>query len=729
MLRRLTATVVLFSGLAMMGAGSFMEARQADPAQLAFEDARRIEVIDRDLRGAIMKYRDVVTRYASNRAVAAIALVRLAACYQQLGQPEATATLQRVVRDFADQPTAVAAARAAMSAARPAVAAQTTVARRVVYEDSEWNPVAVSPDGRFAVGRAAGVRPLMLRTLPARDDRPLFPQSETSGIAGAPVFSRDGGMAAFIWVERQGDVQSTSIGVIGTSPNAVPRRITPAVAGNVNRVYPVAWSADGSSIIVRTAQFSHSRPGGIDGMTSSTLAWVSVESGATTKSIPFSTESLSEDMSPNGDYFAYEKAVIPGTGPVTESSIYTIDSFGRNETEVVRIAGRHRSPVWMPDGSAILFISNRNNGRDGLWAVRVQNGQPASEPVLIQDSLASDVRLAGVAVDGTVYLGEIQPERQHVFISDRGVPAARGLRAFVGGDVGWSPDGASIAFLKSEGAGRGNSLIIKNAATGEEQQFDHPSRLAASQVRWSRDGASILVLVQGADFHIFDVQSGQFRAVPIAEGRVRAPGADISPDGKTIYVASRSAEPSTRAPFTQLVAVDVATGAERTLADLAALGHGSNWPVPPGISVSPDGQSVALQVGEANPPVVTARVVLVATAGSGSRNLTGPYRMDNIVGTIAWTPDGQSVLYFTGSAQQGVWRLMKVSAGGGEPVFDGLERATLVNDSSLPLLASYPPWGLTVSPDGSRVAFGIAAGRSSQLVALDYVSAAIARAR
>ena len=492
MLRRWMVMVVLLAGVAMAGAGSFVQARQADPAEQAFEAARKVEVIDRDLRGAIAKYRDVVTRYASNRAIAANALVRLAACYQQLSQPEAMPTYQRVVRDFADQPTAVAAAKAAITAARPAAAAQTSLVRRVVYEDNEWNAVAVSPDGRYAVGRAAGTRPLMLRTLPAKDDRVLFREMDGSAIGGPPVFSPNGTMAAFHWIETQGNVRTTSIGVVGTSPNAAARRITPAVAGNINRIAPIAWSADGSSVIVRTTEFSSEGR-----MTASTLDWVSVASGTTTKSIQFSIQNESPVISPNGDYFAYEKA-SSATGPVTESRIYTIDSSGQNETEVVRLAGRNSSPRWTADGSAILFTSNRT-GRTGLWAVAIQNGQAVGQAVLVQDSLASNVRIF-TTVDGTVYLWQEDPPRQHVFVAERGLPGARGLRVYNGGDVSWSPDGASVAFGKDNGTGQGNSLIIKNVATGDERPFDHPSGLGSWQVRWSRDGASILVVIRERAF-------------------------------------------------------------------------------------------------------------------------------------------------------------------------------------------------------------------------------------
>ncbi len=38
-----------------MTAGTVVLARQSDPAQIAFEAARKTEVVDRDLRGAIAK--------------------------------------------------------------------------------------------------------------------------------------------------------------------------------------------------------------------------------------------------------------------------------------------------------------------------------------------------------------------------------------------------------------------------------------------------------------------------------------------------------------------------------------------------------------------------------------------------------------------------------------------------------------------------------------------------
>ena len=102
---------MMMSLMVVVAAVGMVFARQSDPAEMAFEAARKTEIIERDIRGAIVKYREVVSRYSSNRAVAANALARLAACYEQLGQPEALVAYQRIVREFGDITPVAAIAR------------------------------------------------------------------------------------------------------------------------------------------------------------------------------------------------------------------------------------------------------------------------------------------------------------------------------------------------------------------------------------------------------------------------------------------------------------------------------------------------------------------------------------------------------------------------------------------------------------------------------------------
>jgi hypothetical protein len=77
------------TAVAVIVTGAGVLARQSDPARRAFEAARKTEVVDRDLSGAITGYRNVILQYPSNRGVAADALLRLALVYDELGRPEA----------------------------------------------------------------------------------------------------------------------------------------------------------------------------------------------------------------------------------------------------------------------------------------------------------------------------------------------------------------------------------------------------------------------------------------------------------------------------------------------------------------------------------------------------------------------------------------------------------------------------------------------------------------
>jgi hypothetical protein len=109
--RRLT-----FSAMVMIGVTVAMVVRTAaqDKAEITLRAAREAEAIKGDLKKAAALYEQAVTEAGAKGSVAAQALVGLGTTYKKLGRPDASAVLARVVREFADQPTAVAAAKAAM---------------------------------------------------------------------------------------------------------------------------------------------------------------------------------------------------------------------------------------------------------------------------------------------------------------------------------------------------------------------------------------------------------------------------------------------------------------------------------------------------------------------------------------------------------------------------------------------------------------------------------------
>ena len=102
-----------------------VKAQSPRTAEVQMKAAQQKAEVEGDLKGAIEEYKKVVATAGSNRALAAEALVRMADCYQKLGDAEAQAIYERLVRDFGDQKDAVAAARTQLagSASRRAAAA------------------------------------------------------------------------------------------------------------------------------------------------------------------------------------------------------------------------------------------------------------------------------------------------------------------------------------------------------------------------------------------------------------------------------------------------------------------------------------------------------------------------------------------------------------------------------------------------------------------------------
>jgi len=101
---------ILIAGLAFGVA-----AIAADTGAELFQKAVTQERAAGNLEQAIKLYQRVATEFASDRALAAKALVQEARCYEKLGQDKALKLYEQVARDFKDQrdPAATASARLA----------------------------------------------------------------------------------------------------------------------------------------------------------------------------------------------------------------------------------------------------------------------------------------------------------------------------------------------------------------------------------------------------------------------------------------------------------------------------------------------------------------------------------------------------------------------------------------------------------------------------------------
>ncbi len=643
----------------------------------------------------------------SDRALAARALLYIAQTQIAKDPAKARATLQRIIQQFPDQKEVVAVARTRALLLGPARRQAEDVVARRLFAGEFYRVTDISRDGRIAVGVAAepgqplfAGSSLTLWDVASGKSRSLA--ATTTRFYMTAVLSADARHIAYTWAESP--QAGTSLRVIGVEPDSAPRRLVS------QPLIPVGWSVDGSSILCLA--------GGSSISSFSSMVWVSVSDGSvrTIRTFEPSMEprvrTFGSPLSPDGAFIVYSALARAGS---TERHLFVMDVNGQNDAAVVRLAARNVRPLWSPDGGTLLFSSDAA-GKEALWRVPVRNGKAAGEPELIRpDTIETPI---GVSSGGELVYTRHVGDRTFVFVAERhgsGVPTAS---SFIGQGVSWSPDGKSFAFMRERAGER--YLVLRSAETGEERSFDPPKGgLGPVQVRWLPDNSGVMVSVREGDssaqagsLHIVDVQTGT-RTLLLARTtgeHIRSGIIELSPDGKTIYTLARKAE---SAPWTSLVAVERATGVERTV--LVFPGAGLPGGVP-GLALSPDGSTFAIQVQDG--PGKPARLMTVRTDGSEYRQLFGPFAAEASASLIKWTPDSESVLFVTTNPTG--WQIMRISRNGGTPQPDGVSFAKPTDPSRL---ASTPsrPGSLDLSPDGSRVVFAASVYVMGELWALPNV--------
>jgi Tol biopolymer transport system component len=216
---------------------------------------------------------------------------------------------------------------------------------------------------------------------------------------------------------------------------------------------------------------------------------------------------------------------------------------------------------------------------------------------------------------------------------------------------------------------------------------------------WLPDGKSLLKLVREGDvdaWYRLDLESGEFRKLA-AHGKnsdeyffassINA----LSPDGRRLYFgASKPTNPGFIGRLDRIGSLDLVSGERQILFMLP----GTDDTLPfftqgLEIAISPNGQTFAVtHYGKIPNSTHLARVDIT---GQNYRELTVPFKNDQLGNKLTWSRDGRSI-FFVMRTDGDKDRVMRVSADGGQPEFTGVEVDGL-NDFDL-------------SPDGERIASG-----------------------
>jgi len=660
--------------------------------------ARERATITGDLPAAIAEYQRIYERAGADRVVSSKALIAQAETYEKLNDARAQELFKQVVDKFSDQPAA-ALARPRLAAMGPAVSkaqAGASSTRRIQVPNIVLTDI--NRDGTIAAGHeqnGTANQSLVLLNLASSTVTRL--NVEGTG----PVLSLDGRQLAYSGAYSGGPL-APPLQIVGTAAGSTPRTLV-QTSRPVRGLQPIGWSADGTSIFAL---------GGTDGGLGLVSVRVSDGTITTLKTLEgIGGNPIVVRVSPDRRFVAY----------VRNGTVYIAGIEGQNQTAVGQIAGVNQLQAWSADGSRIFFTNTRSTPSTtwDLWSVPVADGAVSGPPSLLQKSFQGS--LLGASTTGTSYsfrrvFGDAAERMTaNLLVADRSA-GSRIVDMFPGASAAVSPDGERVAFLRIDGNGGGYyDPIVRVLATGTERLCKLNS-VGPNIVRWLHDGSGFLIhlsrLPSGADgpgsFYFINATSCESTLVlqDLAD-RTRGNMVALSLDNKTLYATKRQT-PCPRGtapcsgPWTGIVGVNLATGLESPVATFP----GNGFPNEPSLTLSPDGSTLALRffASEADSRNQQARIATVRADGSGYREIVGPFLVNNGPSdNVRWTPDGQSLLFAMAKAGQTGWRIMRVSAGGGQPVFDGLDSASLVGDIAVPTLNPSGPFNMDVLPDGRMI--------------------------
>lgn len=367
-----------------------------------------------------------------------------------------------------------------------------------------------------------------------------------------------------------------------------------------------------------------------------------------------------------------------GSFAPVNADVFIAEGDGSNARALAPHPSLDMNPTFTPDGRWIVFTSYREGSAD-LWRIR----RDGSGLERLTDHPAYEDQ-AAISPDGRrVAFTSTRSGRAKVWVLDL---VSRKTRQITTGDPGdfrpaWSPDGRWIAFSSD----RDSKRPLRNFAT-----------------------------LHSAEIYVMRADGSEVRRLTRGEAFAGSPA--WSPDGRTLYAYEATLEDVYKITSvqrlegaTQLIAIDVATGAKRVLTEgraerfapkvladgrVAYTGWGKNGGVEflggqpgtrdtfEGANWTSDGKAMVFhrEVDEAWPPV------------QGWRSRDGQFQLVRTGIFPTFSPDSRRIAFNSGRAGLAHNQILVANS-------DGKDRSTIYADPKISGLA--PVW----SPDGKKVAF------------------------
>ena len=412
---------------------------------------------------------------------------------------------------------------------------------------------------------------------------------------------------------------------------------------------------------------------------------------------------LGARFSPDGRFVAFQR---PKPADVFDSDLFIMRADGSERRPLLEDTGTADLVGWAPDGSALLFLSDRGSSL-GLWTVPVADGRTAGAPRLIKDGLgAASSSTASITRDGRlfypvrgstsdVYLATLDPVSGT--LTDAPVNAAA---AYVGANFGpaWSTDGKILAFLSGSGPSPTDAQVLHtvDVDTGARRRMtlaDAASGYSAYAIAGAGDAAAFLTGVRGKD-GVYSLGRISMLSGATTQKIPRFDLLAFSADGARAYSIVRDKETKMGA----LSVTDIAKGQTQEIWRSQELFPLGNAP-----AVSPDGTLVAFY--QSTGPKREAVIIKVANITSGEVKTLHTTEEPTRLRRLVFSPDGKRLYFSTQTFDDADSALWSIPVAGGTPVRSRVS-VGLINQ-------------IAIHPGGRRVALGARRNLPSEMWVLE----------
>jgi len=714
-------------GLAMLTVVVAVFPARAQSGHDLFQQALVSERNDAQLGEAIALYRRIADQFAADRQLAAQALLRLGGIYEITGSPDATATYQRLLRDFTDQRPEAAAARQRLAELQPPPGSPADPPSRRLILDTEIGSGRVTRDGQHLLRYDAKQHTFELADIGSERVRRLVHglDRDTAAIdfhlfvgMRPQVLSRDGKKIAAVLPitvpgASGGPLQPVRGGrrpqttrwelrefVVGTDGDG--RMVYTFDGGEFGSLRPFDWSPDGSRIWLwglRRDQSAVIASVGVDGTFEvlKTLAW--------------RNHTQQPSLSPDGRFIAYHDV----DNREAPADIFVISTDGTREYRVEHPA-QDAKPLFAPDGSGVVFESDRREGIQDLWFLPLADGRPTGAARVVWRDVAPYGTARAFAQNGSLFY-YFASSSFEIFVSDLDIAAGTisepKLIPSQGHEMNeapaFSPDGRYLAHMRGR-----RRLVVRDLNTGAEREFPTGELLRFPMIDWCQNGdvAFVTGYRQTSVALRVDLEQGGAEPVRLADAeRVLCVGTG----NDIVYLQA----PSVRGGPRRIVRRSLATGAEQTLYEGNLVSYQMNR--------SNDGATIAFvqrDAEQANLTVVSATGGKARSVAAG-RMFHGFSREWAEFGGVMWSPGGDALLVTRSSGNEGSVEPSREVTLSRIRVSDGAE--VEVGHFQLP---EFPDgfvgainWAM--NPTGSSFAFQRHTGTAAQVWAIDNLLAFI----